>query len=133
DVKITISDISGREIRTLEGTKRAGLNRVQWDLTPTPAGRGRGGRGAGEQPAAAAQPTGAQPQTTPPGQQAQGAQPGRGQEPAAAAQVQAPGRGGGGRGGFAPAVPAGSYLAKVMVGDKVIGQKTVVVEADSMQ
>jgi hypothetical protein len=34
---------------------------------------------------------------------------------------------------LAPAVPAGSYLVKVMVGDKVIGQKTVVVEADSMQ
>jgi photosystem II stability/assembly factor-like uncharacterized protein len=142
DVKITISDISGREIRTLEGTKKAGLNRVQWDLTPTPAGRGRGfGRGAGpeqpagaEQPAAAQLPAGAQPPATPLGQAAQGAQAGRGQQPATAAPVaQAPGGRGGGRGGFAPAVPAGSYLVKVMVGDKVIGQKTVVVEADSMQ
>ena len=28
-------------------------------------------------------------------------------------------------------VPAGSYLVKLTVGDKVIGQKTVVVEPDS--
>jgi hypothetical protein len=61
----------------------------------------------------------------PAGQQAaQGAQPQRGA---------AGGGGGGGRGGFAAAVPPGSYLVKVMVGDRVIGQKTLVVEADTMQ
>jgi photosystem II stability/assembly factor-like uncharacterized protein len=56
DVKITISDTSGRVVRELDGTKDAGLNRVQWNLAPTPPaappGRGggfggRGGRGRG--------------------------------------------------------------------------------------
>ena len=32
DVKIAIEDASGRTIRTLEGTKEAGINRVYWDL-----------------------------------------------------------------------------------------------------
>jgi hypothetical protein len=85
DVKITISDITGREIRSIDGTKQAGLNRVQWNLAPN--GGGRGGRGfAG---------------------------------------------GGGGRGAQPPPVGPGSYLVKVTVGDKLIGQKTVVVEPDS--
>jgi photosystem II stability/assembly factor-like uncharacterized protein len=88
DVKIAITDVTGREIRSIDGTKNAGLNRVQWNLAPT-APAGRGGRGAGG------------------------------------------GGGGGGRGGQPPPVPAGSYLVKVTVGDKVIGQKTVVVEPDS--
>ena len=90
DVTITISDVTGRVIRTLEGPKEAGLHRVQWNMAPGP----------------------------PPGARGQ-AQPGR-----------AGGGGGRGRGGAQP-VAAGTYLAKVMVGDKVIGQKTVVVEADS--
>ena len=35
-------------------------------------------------------------------------------------------------GGFqGPPVPAGSYLVKLMIGDKVVGQKTIVVEADA--
>jgi hypothetical protein len=89
DVTITISDVTGRVVRTLEGPKEAGLHRVQWNLRsgPPPGARGQaaGGRAGG-------------------------------------------GRGGG-RGG--PAVDAGTYLAKVMVGDKVIGQKTVTVEPDS--
>ncbi|HEY7499468.1 MAG TPA: hypothetical protein VH740_13205 [Vicinamibacterales bacterium] len=60
DVKITISEPSGRVVRELEGPKEAGLHRVQWNLGPTPPqfqgrgggdaqggrGRGRGGRGA---------------------------------------------------------------------------------------
>jgi photosystem II stability/assembly factor-like uncharacterized protein len=130
DVRITISDVSGREIRTLDGSKDAGLHRVYWDLTP--GGRGaRGGRGAAQPPttgqtAPAAPGAGAQPApatqeaaTTP------GAQP--------AAQPAAAGRGGGGRGGFALTVPAGTYLVRVMSGDKVIGQKTIVVEPDSLQ
>ncbi len=56
DVKITISDSAGRVVREMDGTKEAGLNRVQWNLAPTPPaapagrgnfgpGRGRGGRG----------------------------------------------------------------------------------------
>jgi hypothetical protein len=50
DVKITISDVQGKEVRTMDGTKIAGLNRVQWNLTgnPPPAGgRGFGGFGGG--------------------------------------------------------------------------------------
>lgn len=51
DVKITISDYSGRVVRTLDGSKQAGLNRVQWNLRPTPpprpAGMGGGGGGFG--------------------------------------------------------------------------------------
>jgi len=42
DVTITISDVTGQVVRTLDGTKEAGLNRVQWDLRrsppPVPAG-----------------------------------------------------------------------------------------------
>jgi photosystem II stability/assembly factor-like uncharacterized protein len=126
DVRITISDISGREIRSLEGTKDAGLNRVQWDLSPLGAGRGRGGRGgAGQAAAAPPQPTeGAQrggPAAAPPqpGQAPQGQQAGRGQAPA-------------GRGGGGISVPAGTYLVKVMVGDRIVGQKTLTVLADTI-
>jgi len=93
DVKIAITDVTGREIRSIDGTKNAGLNRVQWNLAPT-APAGRGGRGPGGGGGAG-------------------------------------GGGGGGRGGQPAPVPAGSYLVKLTVGDKVIGQKTVVVEPDS--
>jgi photosystem II stability/assembly factor-like uncharacterized protein len=54
DVKISIMDPAGRIVRELDGTKDAGLNRVQWNLAgpPPPQGRGgqfggRGGRGGG--------------------------------------------------------------------------------------
>ena len=48
DVKITIADVNGRTIRTLEGTKDAGINRVNWNLAPTPPqGQGQGGGGGG--------------------------------------------------------------------------------------
>ena len=42
DVKITISDATGRVVREMDGTKDAGLNRVQWNLGPTPVLGGRG-------------------------------------------------------------------------------------------
>ena len=46
DVKLTISDSTGRVVREMDGTKEAGLNRVQWNLAPNPiAGFGRGGAG----------------------------------------------------------------------------------------
>ena len=45
DVKITISDAGGRVVREMDGTKEAGLNRVQWNLGPTPVLTGRGGGG----------------------------------------------------------------------------------------
>jgi photosystem II stability/assembly factor-like uncharacterized protein len=134
-VQIAITDISGNSIRTIEGTKNAGLNRVQWNLqrgsavptntgraeqtTETPAaqgdvaagpGGGRGGRGERGQAAGAAAP---------------------------GAPAIAPGGGGGGgrgRGGFGgPAVAPGAYLVKVTVDGKVIGTKTITVEADNLQ
>src|SRR5207249_1084397 len=46
DVKISIADVTGRVIRTIDGTKAAGINRVMWDLAPTTA-QGGGGRGFG--------------------------------------------------------------------------------------
>jgi hypothetical protein len=135
DVKVTIMDVTGREVRSIDGTKHAGLNRVQWNLAANAAVGGRGGRGAGggggggqqaaggqaAQPAAGAAAPGAQPPAT-----GQAAAPGAG----AAAQAGRQG-GGGGRGGQPPAVPAGTYLVKLTVGDKVVGQKTIVVDADS--
>jgi photosystem II stability/assembly factor-like uncharacterized protein len=54
DVKITISDLAGRVVREMDGTKEAGLNRVQWNLGPNQValpgrfgGGGGGGRGRG--------------------------------------------------------------------------------------
>jgi hypothetical protein len=47
DVKIAISDYSGRVVRTLDGTGTAGLNRVQWNLRGTPAARPPGAAGFG--------------------------------------------------------------------------------------
>src|SRR5581483_5357589 len=53
DVKITIADVTGKVVRNLDGTKNAGINRVQWNLAanpvpnhppPNPLGPG-GGRG----------------------------------------------------------------------------------------
>jgi photosystem II stability/assembly factor-like uncharacterized protein len=134
DVRITISDFTGREIRSIAGTKEAGLNRVQWDLGLAGGGGRGGGQGGGQAaPAPAAQGAVAAPVVA--GQLIQppaGGQAGRAGAPATAAQPQrGGGGGGGGRGGLGPAVPAGSYVVKVTVGDKVIGQRTVVVEADT--
>ena len=50
-MKISIADVNGRTIRTLDGPKKAGINRVTWNLAPQPpagpAGRGGGGGGGG--------------------------------------------------------------------------------------
>jgi hypothetical protein len=43
DVRITIGDATGRVIRTLDGTRNAGLNRVQWNLSVAQQGQGAGG------------------------------------------------------------------------------------------
>ena len=51
DVKIAISDATGRVVRNLTGPTRAGINRVVWNLAPNPpanapaGGFGGGGRG----------------------------------------------------------------------------------------
>jgi photosystem II stability/assembly factor-like uncharacterized protein len=158
DVRVSISDITGREVRVIEGPKTAGLHRVRWDLSATPQGRAGGGGGqgfaaaqpaqpavaAGTPPAAAANPpatppsSGRQgtvredpPQQTPAG--APGAQGARGAPGAPGAQQ--PGGGGGrGRGGFGgPMLAPGSYLVKVTIDGKVVGTKTLVIDADSLQ
>jgi photosystem II stability/assembly factor-like uncharacterized protein len=52
DVKITITDVTGKVVRDIAGTKDAGLNRIQWNLRGNPpagAGGGRGGAGGGGQ------------------------------------------------------------------------------------
>jgi hypothetical protein len=54
DVRITIADATDKVIRNLEGTTRAGINRVTWNLAPDPPpgdqGRGGGGGGRGAAP-----------------------------------------------------------------------------------
>jgi photosystem II stability/assembly factor-like uncharacterized protein len=49
DVKISIADATGKVVRTLDGTKHAGINRVLWNLAPNPPANppagGGGGRG----------------------------------------------------------------------------------------
>ncbi|HWQ34620.1 MAG TPA: hypothetical protein VNQ79_17345 [Blastocatellia bacterium] len=103
DVKITISDITGKVVRTISGTKEAGLNRVQWNLRgdppPRPAGFGPPG---GDPQAAASQP--------PAGQ----------------------GQGRGGRFGAlaGPALEPGTYLVRLSVDGKEMTTK-VVIEADT--
>ncbi|HEX6465129.1 MAG TPA: hypothetical protein VFZ98_11765 [Vicinamibacterales bacterium] len=103
-VEITISDISGNTLRTIDGSKNAGLNRVQWNLQRGVAAPVNAGRG--EQPAATAptlQPAAANPPASQPASGRQGA--GREDRPAQTqtapgAQGAAGGRGGrGGRGG----------------------------------
>jgi hypothetical protein len=51
DVKINIANATGQVVRTLDGTKQSGINRVMWNLAPNPppgapaGGGGGGGRG----------------------------------------------------------------------------------------
>jgi hypothetical protein len=47
DMKITIADVTGKVVRNLDGTKNAGLNRVQWNLMPNPPPRPATGAGGG--------------------------------------------------------------------------------------
>jgi len=113
DVKITISDITGKVLRNLTGTKEAGINRVQWNLRGDPPPRPAG------------------PQAGP----NQGGVPGGGGGTGGAGGGGGfGGGGGGGRGGFAafqgPAIDPGTYLVKLSVDGKELTIK-VVVEADT--
>lgn len=135
DVKITISDITGKVVRTLTGTKDAGINRIQWNLRGDPLQRPGGfGGGFGG---------GGNPQAGPP---AAGGQPGAAGQPPAAGQPagqgqgggQGGGRGGGGGGGqgggggfgrganFGAAIDAGTYLVKLIVDGKEYTTKVVI-------
>jgi photosystem II stability/assembly factor-like uncharacterized protein len=110
DVKITISDITGKIVRTINGTKEAGLNRVQWNLRgdPPPRPAGFGPPGGEPQPAASQPPGSAQP----------------GQPPAE--------QGRGGRFGAlaGPALEPGTYLVRLSVDGREMTTK-VVIEADT--
>ena len=142
NVRIVISDIMGREIRTLDAGpegRQAGLHRVQWNLSAGGQGGRRGGGAPDVPPGTAAQQQSGQQAAQQAAQQtaAQGA--GRGGAPTPQVQQQQQqqppqqqaGRGGGGRGGGGgQPVPAGTYLVRIMVGDKEIGKKTVTVEPD---
>lgn len=135
DVKLTVSDITGKVVRTVTATKEVGLNRVQWNLRgdapQRPGGFGGRGGGQGGNPNQAAQPATGQPTTgqpaTAPGQPA--AAPATGQGGAGGFG------GGGGFGGrganFGPALEPGTYLVKLSVGGKEMTTK-VVIEADSL-
>ena len=46
-MKISIADVNGRVIRTFDGPKTAGINRVMWNLAPAPAGGAAGNFGGG--------------------------------------------------------------------------------------
>ncbi len=153
-VKIEVTDITGRALRTVDGTKSAGLNRVRLQA---PAGFGRfGGGGGGGAPAEVPEAAAATPQTAAQPTQGQGqAQQGGGGRGGrggrggarggqttqgapgvagapAAAQGAGGGGGGRGRGGLGAGLPAGTYLVKVTVDGKVVAQKTLIVEADSL-
>ena len=54
EVKISIADAAGRTIRTLDGTRRAGINRVMWNLTAQPGQGGQPPAGFGARGGAAA-------------------------------------------------------------------------------
>lgn len=110
EIKITISDITGKVVRNLTGTKDVGLNRVIWNLRGDPL------RPPGMRPG----PPGANPEIQPPAGQGQPGLPQGGF-----------GGGGGGRFAFSPALDPGVYLVKLSVDGKDMTTK-VVVEADSL-
>src|SRR5262249_52134767 len=129
DVKVEISDVTGRVVRTIDGPKTAGLNRVRWTLQGNPvAGRGvGGGTGQAERagaPARATRPPAANPPATAPAAGPQGAgSEDRPAAPAAQGAAQAPqqaGRGGRGgqqgagaaQGGPPPGAPAGAQWGR---------------------
>lgn len=121
DVKITISDITGKVVRSIDGTKEAGLNRVQWNLRGDapqrfgPMGGMGPGQGQGPAPQAGAAPAPAAGQPGQPNQQ----------------QLMAEmGRRFGALGG--PVLDPGTYLLKLSVDGKELTTK-VVVEADTFK
>jgi len=130
NVRISISDKSGKLVREMTGTKEAGVNRVVWDLRMSPAnqagpgfgGGGGGGRGGGGGGRGGGGRGGAQqaPQQAP--QQAAGGEPGAAgsETPPAGAQVGGGVGGGGGfgGGGRGPRVAPGEYTVKVSAGGK---------------
>lgn len=128
NVRITISDKSGKVVRELSGPAEAGVNRVEWDLRlPSAAqtgggfpgggrGGGGGGAGGGRGPAGAGSGRGA-------GQQAAQRAGAPAATPGAQALAAQAGGGGGGGGGFGgggrgPRVPPGEYNVRVFASGK---------------
>jgi photosystem II stability/assembly factor-like uncharacterized protein len=115
EVKLTISDITGKIVRTIPATKEVGLNRVQWNLRGDPPARMGammgGGGNAGQTANSPAATAGAAPATAGGGQ-----------------------GGGGGFGGrfanFGPALEPGVYLVKLSVDGKDLTTK-LTIEADT--
>jgi hypothetical protein len=129
DVKVTISDITGKVIRNLTATKEVGLNRVMWNLRGDPI------RPPGMRPG----PPGDNPEVQPPTGQGQPGQPQAGQGQQGQQGQQQGGGGGGGGGGrggrfgalTGPSLDPGTYLVKLSIGGKEMTTK-VVIEADSI-
>lgn len=143
DVKLTVSDITGKVVRNLTGTKDIGLNRLQWNLRgdapqrpfgpggpggPGSAG-GAGGAGGGRPPAEGAPAAGA-------GQGGQAQTPGQANAPTPEQQqqqqqmqqmMQQMGRR---LADFGPVLEPGTYLVKLSIDGKDYTTK-VVIEADS--
>jgi photosystem II stability/assembly factor-like uncharacterized protein len=126
DVKLTISDAGGREVReisapALAGSNKPGIQSACWDLRvqpvpPTTAG-GRGGRGAGGEGRGAA------------GQDA----PGQAAQSGFGAGCAAPGGAFGGFGGGGTAGPfvlPGTYTIALVIGGKTVDTKPLRVVAD---
>src|SRR5262249_16372894 len=133
EIKITISDITGKVVRNLTATKEVGLNRVTWNLRGDPPTRPPGMRPG---------PTGDNPEVQPSSGPGQTGQPQAGQRQQEQQGEEGPpqggfgGGGGGGRGGrfgalLGPALDPGAYLVKLSVDGKEMTTK-VVIEADSL-
>jgi hypothetical protein len=105
DVKVSVADGSGRTLCTSDGPKKAGINRVQWNLGApllAPQGGGGGGRGGTGQPV--------NPSCSGEGGGFGG------------------GGGGGGRGGGAGTVGSGTYTVKLTVAGKDYTKSVQVLE-----
>jgi photosystem II stability/assembly factor-like uncharacterized protein len=124
EIKITISDITGKVVRNITGTKEVGLNRVQWNLRGDPPPRMgaafaalMGGNNSAAAPAGNAATTGSVSGTP-------------------SAPPAAPQPGGGGSGGFGgrfaqgAVLEPGTYLVKLSIDGKESTTK-VVIEADT--
>ncbi len=135
EVKLTISDITGKVVRTIPATKEVGLNRVQWNLRGDPPARLGALMGAGGMMPSGGNEAGPGPNTQPNGPQP-AIQASANGGPAIAPSAQgAQGRGGGGGGGgrfanFGPALEPGVYLVKLAVDGKELTTK-VTIEADA--
>jgi photosystem II stability/assembly factor-like uncharacterized protein len=132
DVKLTISDAAGRQVREISGqvlanSNKTGIQSACWDLRvqPVPATAGTGGRGGGR---GAAEGRGAAPPTTP-GQTATPSGFGAGCGTPAGGFGGFAGFGGGGT-TAGPFVLPGTYTVSLVIGDKAVDTKPLRVVAD---